>query len=39
MKEYQKLALETVAKEQDDKLGVMERRREKYHQRHEKKLD
>ncbi|EAR96534.1 hypothetical protein TTHERM_00192030 (macronuclear) [Tetrahymena thermophila SB210] len=39
MKHYQKLALEQVAQENEDKLGQMERRRERYHQRHEKKLD
>lgn len=39
MKQYQKLALENNAQEHEDKLGAMEKRREKYHNRHEKKLD
>lgn len=38
MKEFQAKALEVVKQDNEDKLGWMEKRREKYEARHEKKL-
>ncbi|EGR33821.1 hypothetical protein IMG5_036370 [Ichthyophthirius multifiliis] len=39
MKEYQRAALENVTMVHEDKVAIMDKRRQKYHDRHEKKLD